>query len=230
MGPAMPLLFTLTVCGLRSLAGSRQGLVLDNRALRHQLATLAHRGRRPRLLPNDRPFWVALRTVWTDWSRALVIVEPATVVAWQRRAYSAYWRRLSRQPGRPRTDAQLRDLTHRMVAENRWGAPRIHGELVKLGFSVSERTVSRYVRMSRPRRPPGVSWKTFLDNHREVLAAMDFFTVPTLSFRPLYALLVIADETLTIINIAFMVDRARTSFRTRLWDRALRGRYPSTVW
>ena len=91
----------------------------------------------------------------------------------------------------PRTDAQLRDLIRRTVTENRWGAPRIHGELVKLGFRVSERTVSRYVRASRPRRPPGPSWKTFLDDHRDVLAAMDFFTVPTLTLRLLYVLLVI---------------------------------------
>ncbi len=75
-----------------------------------------------------------------------------------------------------------------MVAENRWGAPRIHGELLKLGFRISERTVSRYLRSSRPRRPPGSSWKTFLDNHREALAAMDFFTVPPLTFRLLHVL------------------------------------------
>jgi hypothetical protein len=97
----MLFLFKLTVWGLRSLARSRQALVLDNLALRHQLATLAHRGRRPRLLPTDRRFWVALRTVWTDWARSLVIVKPATVVAWHRRAYRVYWRRISRKPGRP---------------------------------------------------------------------------------------------------------------------------------
>ena len=97
----MLFLFKLTVWGLRSLARSRQALVLDNLALRHQLATLAHRGRRPRLLPTDRRFWVALRTMWTDWARSLVIVKPATVVAWHRRAYRAYWRRISRKPGRP---------------------------------------------------------------------------------------------------------------------------------
>lgn len=77
-----------------------------------------------------------------------VIVKPTTVVAWHRRAYRAYWRRISRKPGRPRTDAQLRDLIRRMITENRWGAPRFRGELLKLGFRVSERTVSRYVRVS----------------------------------------------------------------------------------
>jgi Pyruvate/2-oxoacid:ferredoxin oxidoreductase delta subunit len=113
----------------------------------------------------------------------------------------SHWRRISRNPGRPRTDAQLRDLIGRMVTENRWGAPRIHGELLKLGFRVSERTVSRYVRASRPRRPPGASWKTFLDNHREVLAAMDFFTVPTLTLRLLYVLLVIQHDRRMVLHV-----------------------------
>jgi hypothetical protein len=130
-----------------------------------------------------------------------VIVKPATVVAWHRRGYRAYWRWISRQPGRPRTDAQVRDLIRRMVTENHWGAPRIHGELLKLGFRVSERTVSRYVRVFRPQRPPGTSWRTFLDNHREVLAAMDFFTVPTLTFRLLYVLCVIQHDRRRILHV-----------------------------
>jgi transposase InsO family protein len=197
----MLLLLKLLLWAVRALARSRQALVLDNLALRHQLATVAHRGRRPRLLPTDRLFWVALRTVWTDWAKSLVIVKPATVVAWHRRAYHAYWRRISRQPGRPRTDAQVRDLIRRMVTENHWGAPRIHGELLKLGFCLSERTVSRYVRMSRPRRASGVSWRTFLNNHREVLAAMDFFTVPTLTFGLLYVLFIIQHNRRRILHV-----------------------------
>jgi putative transposase len=124
-----------------------------------------------------------------------------TVVAWHRRAFRAYWRHLSRKPGRPRTDAQLRELLRRMVNENRWGAPRIHGELLKLGFRVSERTVSRYVRACRPRQPSGTSWKTFVDNHREVLAAMDFFAVPTVTFRLLYVLLVIQHRRRKILHV-----------------------------
>ena len=194
----MLLLLKLFIWTVRALARSRQALVLDNLALRHQLATVAHRGRRPRLLPSDRLFWVALRALWTDWATSLAIVKPATVVAWHRRAYRLYWRRLSRPRGRPRTNAQVRDLIRRMVTENQWGAPRIHGELLKLGFRLSERTVSRYVTRSRPRRAPGVSWRTFLNNHREVLAAMDFFTVPTLTFRLLYVLLVIQHERATL--------------------------------
>jgi transposase InsO family protein len=202
----MLLLLKVLLWTVRALARSRQALVLDNLALRHQLATVAHRGRRPRLLPTDRLFWVALRAVWTDWATSLAIVKPATVIAWHRRAYRVYWRRLSRPRGRPRTNAQVRDLIRRMVTENQWGAPRIHGELLKLGFRLSERTVSRYVRMSRPRRPPGVSWRTFLNNHREVLAAMDFFTVPTLTFRLLYVLLVIQHDRRRVLHVNVMAN------------------------
>jgi putative transposase len=107
-----------------------------------------------------------------------------------------------------------------MVRQNRWGAPRIHGELVKLGFRISERTVSRYVRAARPRRPPGTSWKTFLDNHREALAAMDFFVVPTLTFRLLYVLLVIQHDRrkVLLVNVtahptaAWVIQQLREAF------------------
>ena len=197
----MLLVLKLILWGFRSLALSRRALVLDNLALRQQLAASARGGHRPRLVAIDRVFWVALREIWTDWAAALAIVKPATVVAWHRRAYRAYWRRISRKPGRPRTDAQLRDLIARMVTENHWGAPRIHGELQKLGLRVSERTVSRYVRMCRSKRPSGTSWKTFLSNHREVLAAMDFFTVPTVTFRLLYVLFVVEHRRRKILQI-----------------------------
>lgn len=133
----MLFLLKLILWALRTLARSRQALVLDNLALRQQLATLAHGGRRPRLVSVDRFFWVALRQVWAGWTSVLAIVQPATVVGWHRRAYRGYWRRISRRSGRPRTDGQLRELIARMVRENHWGAPRIHGELVKLGLRVS---------------------------------------------------------------------------------------------
>lgn len=107
-----------------------------------------------------------------------------------------------------------------MVRENRWGASRIHGELVKLGFHISERTVSRYVRIARPRRPPGAPWKTFLDNHREALVAMDFFVVPTLTFRLLYVLLVIQHDRRKVLHVnvtahptaAWVIQQFREAF------------------
>jgi putative transposase len=196
----MLFLLKLVLWAFRALALSRRVLVLENLALRQQLAIVAHGGRRPRLGSVDRLFWVALRQLWPDWSKALAIVQPATVVAWHRRAFHAYWRRISRKQGRPPIDVKLRELIGRMVRENRWGAPRIHGELLTLGFQVSERTVSRYVRAARPHRPSGTAWKTFLDNHREALAAMDFFLVPTLTFRLRYVLLVIRHDRRRVLH------------------------------
>jgi putative transposase len=184
-----------------SVGRSRGTLVLENLALRQQLAAVVHDRRRPRLVQVDRLFWIALRELWSEWSKALAIVQPSTVVTWHRRAFRTYWRRLSRKQGRPPIDADLRELIERMVKENRWGAPRIHGELLKLGFRISERTVSRYVRLARPRRPPGTTWKTFLDNHREPLAAMDFFIVPTVAFRLLYVLLVIQHDRRKVLHV-----------------------------
>jgi putative transposase len=199
-GAVMLLALKLILWTLRSVLVPRKALVLENLALRQQLAVATRGGRRPRLRDADRMFWVALRQLWSDWAASLAIVKPATVVAWHRGAYRAYWRRISRKRGRPNTDAQVRDLIGRMVMENQWGAPRIHGELLKLGFHVSERTVSRYVRACRPKQPPGTSWKAFLRNHRDVLAAMDFFTVPTVTFRLLYVLLVIQHRRRRILH------------------------------
>jgi putative transposase len=134
-------------------------------------------------------FWVALRSLWPGWERVLIIVQPNTIVRWHRRGFRLYWAKLSRrprQPGRPQLSLEVRDLIQKMASENSWGAPRIHGELLCISFEVSERTVSRYLR-SLPRSPRrGQSWKTFLENHRRDVAAMDFFTVPTATFRILY--------------------------------------------
>jgi putative transposase len=208
----MLLALKLILWTVRSLLIPQQALVLENLALRQQLAVAACGGRCPRLRDADRMFWVALRQVWSDWAASLAIVKPATVVAWHRRGYRAYWRHISRKRGRPTTDSHLRDLIRRMVTENQWGAPRIHGELLKLGFRVSERTVSRYVRECRPKRPPGTSWKTFVSNHRDVLAAMDFFTVPTVTFRLFYVLLVIQHRRRKILHFNVTAHRLRLGY------------------
>ena len=170
--------------GLRS----RRGLVLENLALRQQLSTVLQK-RRPLIGPADRAFWVVLRRLWSRWAVAVVIVKPETVIGWHRAGFALYWRWLStrgKSPGRPAVGRQVRDLVRRMASENGWGAPRIHGELLKLGFRISERTVSRYIRQ-RGRSPERrQTWLTFLRNHREVIVAMDFFVVPTATFRLLY--------------------------------------------
>jgi len=135
-----------------------------------------------------------LRNVWPRWSDVLVIVKPATVIAWHRAGFRLYWRwRSRRRGGRPRVNEEIRSLIRQMRSENlNWGAPKIHGELLKLGVEVSERTVARYLRRLRPSRGDhSQSWLAFLANHREVIVAFDFFTVPTLTFKLQYCFFVI---------------------------------------
>ena len=165
---------------------SREDLVLENLALRQQLLALHTQRPRRRLTALHQLFWIVLRMCWSGWRKPLVLVTPRTVVNWHRAGFRLYWTWVSRVRqvgGRKRVSKELRALILRMVAENpTWGAPRIHGELLKLGFHVSERSVSRWIRRG-PRDPDPVRrWLTFLRNHREAIAAMDFFTVPTLTF------------------------------------------------
>ena len=151
--------------------------------------------KRPRPVLNswDRVFWTTLRHVWSRWSDVLVIVKPETVIRWHRNGFRRYWRWRSRQRGgRPKITEEMRGLIRRLAEENPdWGAPRIHGELWKLGFIVSERTVARYLRRSRRRGEGRKRWLAFLKNHREATVAFDFFTVPTLTFQLLYCFFVI---------------------------------------
>lgn len=179
---------------LRAFFRSRNNLALEILALRQQLGVLERKRPRPRLGIPDRIFWVLLRQLWSGWNGVLVIVKPDTVIGWHRAGFRLFWRLRSRARGfgRPRKDVEIRNLIRRMVEENvAWGAPRIHGELIKLGFDISERTVSRYLgRLSRPDKA-GQLWLTFLRNHREAIAALDFFAVPTVIFRVLYCLFVI---------------------------------------
>ena len=154
---------------LLSTLESRRDLVLENLALRHQLAVLAASERRPRFRPADRLVWTCLRRFWNGWRGALVLIQSATVFRWHREGFRRYWRRKSRQQsGRPRVDPELQSLIRKMANANPlWGAPRVHGELLKLGLDISDTTVSRY--MLRSRKPPSQTWRNFLDNHIEPL-------------------------------------------------------------
>ncbi len=168
-----------------------------------------------------------VRRLWSGWREALAIVTPETVVRWHRAGFKLYWAWLSRhrtRGGRKPTSGELRALIFRLVAENpTWGAPRIHGELQMLGFDVSERTVSRWVRRA-PRNPePAKRWLVFLHNHRELIAAMDFFTVPTFTFGVLYCFFVIAHDRRQILHFnvtqnptsAWVVQQLREAFPYR---------------
>jgi putative transposase len=183
------------------LCGGHRQLALENLALHQQLAVYKRTMTRPRLRTADRFFWVGLARVWAGWRQPLVIVTADTVLRWQRRRFREHWTRLSGRPtgGRPPVNAEIKVLVMRMAAANPlWGAPRIHGELLKLGVDVAERTVSRLL----PKRPtpPSQSWRTFLTNHVRDLVSVDFFTVPTAGLRVLFVLVVLAHDRRRVLH------------------------------
>ena len=218
-------LLLLWIGVLIRLFRSRGNLVLENLVLRQQLAVLKRRRPRPRLALVDKLFWVTVSRFWSGWKEAPIVVRPETVVRWHRAGFRMYWRLISRvriQVGRRQTSKEVRELIFRMVVENpTWGAPRIHGEFLMLGFDVSERTISRWMKRA-PREPePAKRWLTFLRNHREAIAAMDFFTVPTIRFGVLYCFFVISHDRRRILH--FNV----TSHPTSLWTvQQLREAFP----
>ena len=185
---------------LRSSIRSHRVLALENLALRQQLATLKFRYPRPQLTDSDRMFWVVLSRLWPGRTSVLHIVQPATVIRWHRQGFRYYWRWKSRRRGRPRIDWETRQLIRRMCLANPlWGAPRIHGELLKLGIEVSEATVSKY--MIRHHGPPSQNWRTFLQNHAKELISLDFFTVPTASFKVLFVLVILSNDRRRILHL-----------------------------
>jgi transposase InsO family protein len=170
---------------------SRSRLGAENLFLRHQLNIALRRAPpRLRLHGSDRALLVWLTRLWPNLLGAGQVVQPETILRWHRSGFKAFWRWKSRKrAGRPKIDRGLRDLIRRMSRENvLWGAPRIHGELLMLGFQVAQSTVSKY--MVRGQNPPSQTWKTFLQNHAETIAAIDMCVVPTLTFDLLFAVLV----------------------------------------
>jgi len=184
---------------LISSTRSRLDLAFENLLLRQQLAAMKHRQPRPKLSKADRMFWVLFSKIWPNWRDALHIVTPETAVRWHRQGFRYYWTWKSRRSGRPKVDREIRDLIRDMCRANPlWGAPRIHGELLKLGLDVSEATVSKY--MIRDRRPPSQTWRTFLENHAKDLVAIDFFAVPTATFRVLFVLVILSHDRRRILH------------------------------
>ena len=194
---------TLRVLGVTASATfkSRAALRLENLALRHQLAVLQRSVKRPKLNSSDRLLWVWLCGIWCDWRSALIIVKSETVIGWHRKGFRLFWTWKVRrgQPGRPAVPKDIRELIRTMSRENPlWGAPRIHGELLKLGIDVGETSVGKY--MVRRRKPPSQTWWTFLENHVKTMVSVDFFTVPTIRFQVLYVFLVLAHDRRRIVH------------------------------
>ncbi len=184
---ALPIFATLLLrCSLAFFRSRREQAIVEL-VLRQQLAMYAQKRSKPRLTPLDRVFWVALFRFWPGWKDALVIVKPDTVIRWHRKGFRLYWRVISKRgPGRPPISEEVRALIRRLASENGWRARKIQAELEKLGFTVSLATVSRHLPKRTPDHGQRQCWMTFLRNHSDVIAAMDFFVVPTFRFRFLY--------------------------------------------
>src|SRR2546429_5381756 len=194
------LFLTLSVSPFKS----KSRLEAENAALRHQLIVLQRRVRgRVQLTNGDRLFLVLLYRWFPSVLKAVTIIRPETLVRWHRAGFRCYWRWKSRPlGGRPQIDADLQALIRWMSVENvLWGAPHIHGEMLKLGFAVAQSTVAKY--MAKKGDPSGQSWSTFLHNHAPHMAAMDLFVVPTVGFMQLYVLVIVrlARRELVWINV-----------------------------
>ena len=205
---------------------SHTALRLEILALRHQLGVLQRSVKKPKLTLADRFLWAWLCQRWSDWRSALVIVQPETVIGWHRKGFRLFWTWKIRHGriGRPRVSIAIRELIRKMSLENPlWGAPRIHGELLKLGMDVGETSVGKY--LVRDRRPPSQTWRTFLENHVKALVSVDFFTVPTIRFEILYVFLVLTHERRRIVHFnvtthptaAWAAQQLREAFP---WDTA----------
>jgi transposase InsO family protein len=201
---------------------SRAALQLEILALRHQLGVLQRSVKRPKLTPADRLLWAWLCAVWNNWQSSLFVVKASTVIGWHRKGFRLFWAWKVRhgKPGRPTVPNEVRALIRTMSRENAlWGAPRIHGELLKLGIDIGETSVSKY--MIRRRNPPSQTWRTFLDNHVKTLVSVDFFTVPTIRFQVLYVFLVLAHDRRRILHFGV------TSHPTAEWTaQQLREAFP----
>ena len=188
---------------LRAAFRSRASLVAENLALRQQLAVLRRKTKRPQLTAHDRAFWVTLSRVWSRWTEALTIVRPETVIGWHRRGFARFWTWKSKRVGRPPLKPEIVTLIARMSLENpTWSGRRIAMELAKLGFRIDKNTVAKYLpkQGGRP-RPPSQTWATFIRNHLAGTLAIDFFTVPTVTFDILYVFVVLSLERRLIVHV-----------------------------
>src|SRR6267378_596352 len=188
----MSALICIVLAVLASPFKSKSRLEAENAVLRHQLMVLQRKVRgRAHLTNNDRWFFVQMYRWFPSIMKVVTIIEPETLVRWHRAGFRRYWRWKSRsRGGRPQIDLELRTLIRQMSMENLlWGAPRIHGELLKLGFSAAQSTVAKY--MVKRQGPPSQGWRTFLRNHAPDIAAMDLFVVPTIGFKLLYGFVIV---------------------------------------
>lgn len=198
----MPRVISILLASLLAWFRSRLALQMELIALCHQVAIYEQSISRPKLQPSDRWLWVWLSRLWPGWTQALEFVQPRTVIAWQKQRFRTYWRQRSQRgkPGRPAIPKEIRELIQDMWRANpTWGAPRIVGELRKIGIDVAKSTVEKY--RPRTRKPSSPTWKAFLNNHIQDIVACDFFTVPTATFRVLFVFIMLAHERRRIVHV-----------------------------
>ena len=200
---------------------TRTQLQLEILFLRKQLEIALRSSPKLRLRRIDRVFLSVMTDLFADWKEALLIVKPETLIKWHRQGFKLYWRWKSRHGiGRPKIPQEQIDLIRQMANENStWGAPRIHGEMLKLGFDISESSVIRYM-PKKPRKGNGQRWKTFLQNHASQIVALDFFTVPTVSFRILYVLVFLSHDRRKLIHFN-VTDHPTSEWTTQQLRNAL---------
>ncbi len=182
---------------------SKQGIALENLALRQQLAVQQRSIKRPKIKNTDRIFWVWLSSIWNNWKSSLIIVKPPTVIGWHKKGFKLYWKWKSRRVGRPNVDWQLIKLIRRMQKENpTWTAQRIQGELVKLGLEVADNTVAKY--MLKPKADPEKRqrWLTFLRNHAKYTVGIDFLVARTIFFKSIHVFVAISHDRRRILHFA----------------------------
>ena len=218
--------FLVTV---RDAVRHRIALHAELLALRHQLLVLQRQRdeRRVRLRSADRLLWVVLSRLWSRWRDALILVKPETVIAWHRRGFRCYWRWKSRTrpPGRPPLSQEVVSLIETMHQANpTWGAPRIHGELLKLEIQLAESTVSKYL-PPRPKRPPAQGWRTFLRNHLSEMMAIDFAVVPTVRGQLLFVFVVLSLARRRVLHVN-VTAHPTAAWTAQQMSRRCRGRRP----
>ena len=197
---------------------SRASLQLELVALRHQLAMYKGQGLRPRIRPADRLLWSLISRWWSEWRRALYIVQPRTVLEWQKKRFRDYWRALSHagRPGRPKIAPELRALIKRMwMANPTWGSPKIVLELKKLGIDVAKSTAERY--QPKGPRPSTPGWRAFLRLHAREFAAVDFFVVPTAGLKVLFVLVILGHDRRRVLHFNVTELQTPSGRRSSWW-------------
>ncbi|MHC4213096.1 MAG: integrase core domain-containing protein, partial [Planctomycetota bacterium] len=188
---------------IRLIFRSKQSIVLENLALRQQLAVQKRSVKRPEIKNADRIFWAWLSRFWNDWKSALIIVKPSTVIAWHKKGFKFYWKHKSRKVGRPNIDWELIKLIRKLQKDNQtWTAQRIQGELAKLGLNICNNTVAKYMRKPKAGPKKRQRWLTFLHNHTKHIVGIDFLVVRTIFFKSIHVFVAIPHGRRKILHFA----------------------------